>query len=313
MTINILAKAVKFVPILIAVVILIMQCWSIFLNKQVFRNGDISIHLSSVQESSHALLADLILLRDYLTDENQIAVDQYIQQKMPMHKQWLKEIIYGQKEQHPLVIFSEKYLRLLKGLRNRQLVDAFTTRLDLFELVDNITQQDNNILTLSKQRTIDNHQQLKRSIMLAELVTVIVIILLLFYFLSIRLENQRRKKDNYKAKKLSLFFSDYPIALVRLSSRGNVRYYNKQASAMMKKYKIKKSKLLPANIKKKLDKAIELPNKTIRVSHSINNVPIYCDIRLCPDSGQIYMMVSEVSAESPLSQTNDEQSLAANT
>jgi len=294
-------------------IIMIMQTGLIFINKQIFSNGDISVQLTDVQESSHALLADLILLRGYLTNEEQLAVNSYISEKMPIHKQWLKKIIYGQKEQHPLVIFSENYLRLLKGLKNNNVHAAFTSRLDLFELVNDITQENNNILTLSKQRTIDNHYQLQTNIALAELITVLTLILLIFFFFTIHLNGQRQRKDSFKAKKLALFFVDYPVPLIRLSSRGNIRYYNKEASNLMKKLAIKKQQLVPDNIKKQLDKVIAHPDKTIRTNHTIAQEMFHCDIRLCTSSGQIYMMMSEnkIDEQSAKNDSNENFNITA--
>lgn len=310
-TSSFLDKALKVVPIIIAVVVILLQSWLILINKEVFKTSEISMHLNSVQEASHAMSNDLLMLRDHLTNEDQVAIDEFIELKMPLHKQWLKEIIYGQTGQHPLVIFSEKYLRLLKGLANEPLSQAFTTRLDLFELVDNVTKHDNNILTLSKQRSVENYSLLKRNVVFAELITVIIIILLIFFFFSTRLNNKRQKENNYKAQKLSLFFIDYPVALVRLSSRGNVRYYNKQASSMMRKYNIKKAQLIPQNIKRKLNTVIERPNKVIRFTHTLNDTPLYCDIRLCPDSGQIYMMINESTNEQAPGQSMEDEIASA--
>ncbi len=299
-----LDKVLKTLPIIIAIAILLMQSWLIYINKQVFNNSEISIHLNSAQEASHAMSNDLLLLREHLTNEDQRAIDQFIALKMPLHKQWLKEIIYGQSEQHSLVIFSEKYLRLLKDLANKPLSQAFTVRLDLFELVDNVTKHDNNIITLSKQRTVDNYNQLESNAILAELVTVLILICLIFFFFSVRLNNQRQKGYSFKAQKLSLFFIDYPTPLLRLSSRGNVRYCNKKAQEMMRKYKLKKSQLLPNNIKSKLDKVIERPNKTVRLAHSIGDISFYCDIRLCADSRQIYVMINENTNDLALNNTD---------
>jgi len=311
MTSNVLFKALKLVPMVLAVIIILMQSWLISINKQVYKNGDISIQLSNVQEASHALLADLIVLRDYLTSEDQVAVSQYIIHKTSIHKQWLKQIIYGQSEQHPLVIFSEKYLRLLKGITNENQSDVFTTRLDLFELVDNITQKEDNILILSKQRMSDNHRQLNQNIALAELITVVTLILFAFFIFSMRLNSKRRKKEHIKAQKLSLFFVDYPMALIRLSSRGNIRYYNKQASELMRQLNVKKGQLIPDNIKRTLNQAVERPNKVLRVQHAINNVTFHCDIRLCSDSGQIYMMMNECKVDTLSAQASNNEASSA--
>jgi len=289
-----LSKTLKIIPVVIAVIILLLQTWLILKNKQVFKNSEISIHLSSVQASSHSLYSDLVLLRDYLTSQDNQKISEYIQHKMPLHKQWLKEIIFGQNESHPLVIFSEKYLRLLKGLRNDPINEAFSTRLDLLELVDSITQEDGNISILSKQRMVDNFNQLKDNIITAELISVLTIILFVFYLFSNKINHRRLKKNTYKTKKLSLFFIDYPNAIIRLSTRGNVRYYNKKAASLMRKYNFRKDQLVPSNIDKKLDKIIKRPNQIVRFSHVIGQTALHCDIRLCADSGQIYMMISEV-------------------
>jgi len=290
-----LSKTLKIIPVVIAVIILLLQSWLILKNKQVFKNSEISIHLSSVQASSHALYSDLVLLRDYLTSQDNQQIAEYIDKKMPLHKQWLKEIIFGQSETHPLVIFSEKYLRLLKGLKNDPINEAFSSRLDLLELVDGITQVDGNISILSKQRMVDNFNQLKDNIITAELISVLTIILFVFYLFSNKINNRRLKKNTFKTKKLSLFFIDYPNAIIRLSSRGNVRYYNKQAASLMRKYNFRKDQLIPKNIDKKIDKIITRPNQVVRFSHVVGQTALHCDMRLCSDSGQIYMMISEVS------------------
>lgn len=282
---------------MMSIVIILLQGWLILLNKQVFKNSEISIHLSSVQQASHAVHSDLVLLRDYLANNDQESINQYILLKMPLHKQWLKEIIYGQNDLHPLVIFSESYLRLLKGVQIEAANEGFTTRLDLFELIDNITQEKNNIAILSKQRSQDNYNQLKNNIIAAELVAVVLLILFVFYIFSRNINYRRQKKRINKAQKLALFFVDYPNALVRLSSSGRVRYYNKQASALMDKLKLNRSQLIPGGIKQKLDKVVKRPNKVVRFTHCVDEVALYCDIRLSPDSGQIYMMVSETKQD----------------
>lgn len=308
-----LSKTLRTIPFIIVAMILLLQSWLIIKNKQVYKNSEISVHLSTVQEASHAIYSDLVLLRDYLTSEDNEAISTYIAMKVPIHKQWLKEIIYGQNEHHPLVIFSEKYLRLVKGLQHDQINETFATRLDLLELVDRFTQEDNNITILSKQRTVDNHDQLQSNIVTAELLAVLLLILFVFFLFSLNLQSKRKTRANEKSRKLALFFVDYPNALLRLSSSGRIRYYNRQASLLMKTHNINKQALLPQELLNKLDKVIQHPNKTLRFPHQIKGAKLNCDIRLCPDSGQIYMMVSETHNDpmlsKPVSENKEESAI----
>lgn len=303
-------KALKALPIVIAIIILIMQSWLMLINEKIYKNSDVMVHLNNVQGVSQNLLVDLTLLRGYLTNEEQHEIDNYIATKVPQHKQWLKEIIYGQHEQHPLSIFSEKYLRLLKELEGNSLSEVFGARLSLFELVDEVTRPKQNITTLSRARVYENQSQLNNYVVLSELISVIIIMLIALCLLSIHFYVKKIRRNSYKAQKLAQFFSHYPNALIRLSSHGSVRYYNKEVTKMLEEHGIRKSELIPPNIKEKLNKVIKMPNKTVRFQHTIADTPYFCDIRLCSQSSQIYMMLSDATMSA--TKENDQQPVQTN-
>ncbi|MDP2562069.1 hypothetical protein [Psychrobium sp. 1_MG-2023] len=285
-------SVLKLLALLIVLFILIHQCWLIINNSKIHVIGTSTARLGSVQAVTFQLNSDLVQLRESLENKRLDIAYQLIDSKTQQHKAWLKTLIRGLNSQDSLVEFSEQYLMYIKELKDGKIETSFGTRRLLLDLLTTHTQRDHNLVTLTQKHTANNLLELKQHLKWEKVNLIIQLLALCCFCIIITALLVKQRKKMQRAERLSLFFLNHPNILLRLSPTGNIRYYNHQASKFMKLNGISKFKLLPEAINSKMAKVLKQPGKTIRFPHQIGETKLYCDFRLSPESGQVFVMLN---------------------
>jgi len=283
----------KIFLLVFTVIFVIFSAWLFYNQQKISHYSQITTTLSSVQDNANELQLDIEQLQEYINNQDNKAISNYVATNATKHKKWLTELLLGAEHHEPLTVFGFEYLSLLLKLKVDDSGKSPLSHRKLLWLIEENSQPELNIAYLSRKRMEANLIKLDNSILLSDIIIMCLVFtfLVMLVFSYWRFSLQQRLA--YKHQRLSLFFTDHPKVLLRVSANTKIKYCNKQAELLVKQKNIPKHKLLPANITDHISQAIKYPGQVIRYQHQIGQQSLDCELRFTKESQQIFVMMNQ--------------------
>jgi len=276
-----------------ALVFIAFATWLYFNQQKINYHSNTATQLSFSQANASLLQLDIDRLLGIITEHDEKALTEFIEQRSTQDKEWLTSLLLGAESTEPLAIFAQRYLSALVQIQVSSDTQAPTNHHKLLRLIEDVSLAEENIIYLSQQRMLANLSQLNISIALSNilllcLMTIFMVMIVINYSGFIYQASQTRKYQ-----RLSLYFSDHPNMLLRISSNGRIKYFNKSAENFLKQQQLDKYKLLPPQTNEYIKQSIAEPKRTILYQHQIANNLLNCDMRFCKESQQIFISLTQ--------------------
>jgi hypothetical protein len=294
------------------IVFIALASWLYSNQQQINKHSSIATALSFAQVNATSMQRDADRLLEIVQSKDNAALENYITKNSTTHKEWLASLLTGADGSEPLATFTKRYLSLLIKLKVSTLSEIPSNHHKLLRLIEDISLPQENIIYLSQQRMLTNLSKLNTSttissIILLCLVATFIATLIINYLI---FAYQEFKTTKYR--RLSLYFTDHPNILLRISSDGKIRYLNNRAQNLIRRHHLAKYKLLPSEIGDYVKRAIKEPERSICYQHQIAQCALDCEIRFCKSSQQIFVSMTELANLAMKNKPAQQQSLKNN-
>jgi len=295
------SKVLQKVAMIIAALLFIaFATWLYFNQQKINYHSNTATQLSFSQANASLLQVDIDRLLGIITEHDEKSLTEFIEQRSTQNKEWLTSLLIGAESNEPLAIFGQRYLSALVQIQVSSDSEAPSNLHKLLRLIEDVSLAEENIIYLSQQRMVANLSQLDISIALAN----IILLCLMTTFIAMILINYSgfmyQVSLTRKYQRLSLYFSNHPNMLLRISSNGRIKYFNNSAETFLKQQQLDKYKLLPNATNEYIKQSIAEPERIFPYQHEVANRLLNCEMRFCKESQQIFISITqEVAQQQP--------------
>lgn len=274
-------------------VFIALASWLYSNQQQINKYSSVATALSFAQVNSTSLQRDVEHLLEILQGKDNAALEEYITKNSAIHKEWFTSLLVGSQGNEPLATFAKTYLSLLIKLKVSTLSEIPSNHHKLLRLAEDISLPQENIIYLSQQRMLTNLSKLDTSTAISNIILLCLVATFITTLIINYLSFSYQAYETKKFQRLSLYFTNHPSLLLRISSNGKIRYLNNKAQNLIRQHHLTKYNLLPNDVGDYIKRAIKEPERSICYQHQIAQCALDCEIRFCKDSQQIFVSMRE--------------------
>ncbi|NRA53654.1 MAG: hypothetical protein HRU23_05875 [Gammaproteobacteria bacterium] len=292
------AKMLQKIAMYCAGLLFIAFAGWLYANQQnINHHSNIATQLSFSQANAALLQRDIENLLKVINQQDDEVLISYIEDNSNKHKEWLTSLLIGSNNKEPLALFARRYLSVLVQIQVSSDHEAAANNHKLLRLIEDVTLSQENIIYLSQQRILANLSQLNISIAMANIIllclSITFIATLVINYVGFCYQVNLTKKY----QRLSLYFIDHPSILLRISTSGRIKYFNKSAETLIKQLQFDKYKLLPEHSREYIKQVVAQPERVVQYQHYLDDCLLDCDMRFCKSSQQIFVTISQPAAQ----------------
>jgi len=266
----------------------------LYTNQQsINHHSNIATQLSFSQANAVLLQRDITSLLNVINQQDDEALLSYIEGNSNKHKEWLTSLLIGSHNEEPLALFARRYLSALVQIQVSSDQEAAANNHKLLRLIEDVTLAQENIIHLSQQRILANLSQLNISIAMANIILLCLSITFIASLVINYVGFAYQVNLTKKYQRLSLYFIDHPSMLLRISTSGRIKYFNKNAETLIKQLQLDKYKLLPEHTREYIKQVVAQPERVVQYQHYLDDCLLECDMRFCKSSQQIFVTMSQ--------------------